>query len=139
MAENFRELLELMRAIIVPVNDALQDHSRSITTLAKEVSRLTDLYHAEPTRKTIIESVKAEIERHDENFEDNIEQHELDCTRRQAAHVIDIVTKVEEKLKPVADLKDRFNTLLLAISISYASGVVAIGYLSWTLSQLKGK
>ena len=153
--DQMKWMIEFMGAVLNPVNQTLTRHSETVNTVVNLVQRLMEVYTQEPTRNTIINTVRAELDDAVRQYKELLLSHESGCRSRndelntdaiERSKVIlekcetllkQVITehhekvnssivlhhdKVKEILKPVDELKARFNWLLWSIGFCFAVG-----------------
>ena len=161
MAElDSRIFLELITGIVNPVNANMTRHAEAMQTILAAVQRIADIVQAEPTRRTILEQMREELGRLAEEYAASLTEHDKQCERRGGQWNAEDVRRAEDvlrqaidaiedhfgkhqdqtdgKLKPVDDMKKRFEELIWTIRIAVGLGVSMFAYLAWALSHLPG-
>lgn len=140
--ENYRAITDIINSIVTPMNQSLARHTEAINMTGNIVQRLVEAAGAEPTRLTIIEELKKELNSLNEKYKDDLEDHDKCCKERNTALYNANTKKIEEDLKeiivkmkeiidahqvsiddrldPIRKLTKRFNWLLTAIGLSWA-------------------
>lgn len=159
MAElDSRVFMELVNTIINPVNASMARHSEAMTSILAAVQRIAEIVQTEPTRRTLLDEIREDLARLGEEYAHALKEHDRMCERRggdwntedvrRAGEIVrcaqdalkEHMGKHEEhtdgKLKPVDDMKKRFDELLWTIRIAVGVGISAFGYLAWTLAHL---
>lgn len=159
MAEiDSRVVMELVSTIITPVNAGLAKHSEAMSAILAAVQRIADIVQQEPTRRTLLEAMREELARLGEEYASCLKEHDKMCERRGGQWNAEDVRRAEDvlrqaikaiedhfeehedatgtKLKPVDDMKKRFEELIWTIRIAAGIGISAAGYLAYALAHL---
>lgn len=160
MAEDNRFLMDLINTIITPVNANMARHSEAMASILSAVQRIADIVQQEPTRRTLLEEMRGELARLAEEYAGALKEHDKMCERRGGQWNAEDVRRAEDvlrqaikaiedhfeqhedatgtKLKPVDEMKERFDHLIWTIRIAVAVGGGMFTYLAWTLTHLPG-
>lgn len=160
MADDNRFLMDLINTIITPVNANMARHSEATSAILSAVQRIADIVQAEPTRTTLLKEMREELARLAEEYAAALKDHDKMCERRGGQWNAEDVRRAEDvlrqaikaieehfeqhqdatdgKLKPVDEMKERFDHLIWTIRIAVVLGVSMFGYLAWTLAHLPG-
>ena len=155
-----RIFMELINTIVNPVNASMARHSEAMAAILAAVQRIADIVQAEPTRTTLLKEMREELARLAEEYAVALKDHDKMCERRGGQWNAEDVRRAEDvlrqaikaieehfeqhqdatdgKLKPVDEMKKRFDELIWTIRIAVGIGISAAGYLAWTLQHLPG-
>lgn len=161
--ENTRVLIEVLKTIVDPVNQSLARHSEAVQMAIGLIQRLVEMSQQEPTRNTIVNEFRKEINDLAKEYQSALDEHDKLCEKRGGLHNNDYCktaegivkqaiekmessikksqSEMEEKIKPVQELKESFDDLKKFVKIAWivtSSIIGAFGILYTTIKWIKG-